>query len=358
MVESSDGNRIVKHWRQALINGATSIIDAMRAIDRAALQLALVVDVDDTLLGIVTDGDIRRGLLCGKTLADPISTVMNRRPVTGNKDDSREHLMHLMRRHSLNHIPIVDDRGRIISLQTLSGILKLGRKPNPVVLMAGGLGSRLGMLTRHFPKPMLNIGKKPILESIMTGFIDAGFYYFFLSVNYKAELIESYFGDGSRWDVQIDYLREQSPLGTAGPLSLLPEVSDDVMVMNGDILTKVDFDDLLGFHQSRGVAATMCVRTFDYQIPYGVIETRSHELAAIHEKPVQQFDVNAGIYVLSPEVVRAIPAGRRYDMNRVFEQALVSGTPVSVYPLQDYWIDVGQIDDFNRASEQFGDRVD
>jgi len=220
-------------------------------------------------------------------------------------------------------------------------------------LMAGGLGSRLGELTKDTPKPLLKVGTKPILEVILENFISHGFHRFYISVNYKAEMIRDYFGDGSRWGVEIRYLHEHKRLGTAGALSLLPDNPTlPVLVMNGDLLTKVNFRQLIDFHNETNSKATMCVREFELQVPYGVVQIANHRLRAIEEKPVQRFFVNGGIYVLSPDMLQFIPEDSFYDMPTLFDEIIARGEETSVFPIREYWIDIGRADDFERANDE------
>ncbi|MCK5229672.1 MAG: CBS domain-containing protein, partial [Desulfobulbaceae bacterium] len=235
-----------KDWQKTLIQPTTSIIEAMRLIDKIALQILLVTDEDKTLLGTVTDGDIRRAILKGGAMEDPIENVMNTRPTAFTADESVEDMLVAMRLLKISKVPVVDYKNRVVALEILEELLRPAHKDNPVVLMAGGLGVRLGSLTKNSPKPLLYVGNQPVLQTILESFIAYGFHNFYFSVNYKAEMIEEFFGDGSKWDVSIKYIHEDKRMGTAGALSLLPERPEmPFFVMNGDILTKVNFLQLL-----------------------------------------------------------------------------------------------------------------
>jgi NDP-sugar pyrophosphorylase family protein len=237
----------------------------------------------------------------------------------------------------------------------LKEIISKNPKKSPVVLMAGGLGSRLRPLTNDCPKPLLKVGGKPILEIILEKFIDEGFQNFFISINYMGDSIRSYFGDGSRWDVSIEYLEEKERLGTAGGLSLFPEPPDEpVIVMNGDLLTKINFNNLLNFHKDSRASATMCVREHEVSIPYGVVRAESSRLIELQEKPVQKILVNAGIYVLSSEAVRLIPENSYFDMTDLFNTMIAKNWHTSVYQIREYWIDIGRMKDFEMANVEFG----
>ena len=341
-------------WKQALIGPGSSVRQAVETIDAAGLQIAIVADGGGRLLGTVTDGDVRRAILRGVALDDAVTKVMNENPTTAREDDDRETLLRLMRQRKLHQIPLLDATWRVVGLQVLDRLLEPTRRDNPVVLMAGGLGSRLSPLTDDTPKPLLHVGSKPILETILEAFVQHGFGTFYLSVNYLAEQVEEYFGNGSQWGVKIDYLREHERLGTAGALSLLPERPDEpLFVMNGDLLTRLNFAHLLDFHAEHAAAATMCVREYEMQVPYGVIETQSHRILDIREKPTERYLVNAGVYVLQPETLDLIPQGTFFDMPDLFKQLIARDQETAVFPIREYWMDIGQMDDFHQANSQF-----
>lgn len=342
-------------WRNILAPPTLPIIETMRLIDETALQIAIVVDEDDLLLGTVTDGDIRRAILQGSDLNEPVEKIMNKRPTTFRANEIKADMLVAMRLLKLTRIPIVDAQNRVVGLQILDSLLKPPSQDNPVILMAGGLGTRLGQLTRDCPKPLLNVGGKPVLQTILESFIEYGFHNFYLSVNYKAEMIEDFFGDGSRWNVDISYLHEGKKLGTAGALSLLPGKSAlPMVVMNSDILTKINFQQLLEFHAEHRATATMCVHKYDLQIPYGVVNVEKNRLTHITEKPIQSFFINAGIYVLEPKVLEFIPANTFFDMPSLFEILLQKKLESTVFPLREYWLDIGHMTDFERAQGEFG----
>lgn len=323
-------------------------------MDKGALKIALVVDPDHRLLGTVSDGDVRRGILKGFSLEDRVQLVMNLTPTVVAQNEGREKILTLMRKKQLYQIPVVDDAGILVGLEEIDTILAPPLLNNWVVLMAGGLGTRLKHLTKDIPKPLLKVGDKPILETILANFIEQGFSRFFISVNYKSELIEGHFGDGSRWGTRIEYLREDKKLGTAGALGLLPDKpTSPVLVMNGDVLTKINFQQLLDFHLEHKAVATMCVREYDFQVPYGVVKLDRHRIASIEEKPIQRFFVNAGIYVLEPEVLDLVPRDDYFDMPTLFEKLVDQQSETAVFPVREYWLDVGRMDDFDQAQGDF-----
>lgn len=346
----------MKDWKNVLVAPDTSIRETLLVMDKGALKIALVVDGERRLLGTVSDGDVRRGILAGCSLEDRVQKVMYVTPTVVGQSEGREKILALMRQKQIYQIPVVDDAGVLVGLEEIDTILAPPKLENWVVLMAGGLGTRLKQLTKDIPKPLLKIGDKPILETILDNFIEHGFSRFFISVNYKSELIEGHFGDGSRWGVRIDYLREDKKLGTAGALGLLPEKPDvPILVMNGDVLTKVNFQQLLDFHLEHKAAATMCVREYDFQVPYGVVKLDQHRIASIEEKPIQRFFVNAGIYVLEPHTLERIPYNSYYDMPSLFENLVDQQQETAVFPVREYWLDIGRIDDFERANWEYKD---
>jgi dTDP-glucose pyrophosphorylase len=343
-----------KDWQKTLVPPSKSIIETMRLIDEIALQIALVVDEDGRLLGTVTDGDIRRAILRGGSLNEPIENVMNKRPTAFKADESREDMLVAMRLLKISKVPIVDNENRVLGLQILEELLRPIPRDNPVILMAGGLGSRLGQLTADCPKPLLRVGNQPVLQTILESFAAYGFHHFFISVNYKAEMIQEYFGDGSRWGVTIRYIHESKRMGTAGAIGLLPERPEiPFFVMNGDILTKINFLQLLEFHSEQRAAATMCAFKYDFQIPYGVLQVDRHCLIEINEKPVQSFFVNAGIYILEPRTLEFIPGGSFFDMPDLFERLIKERLETAVFPIREYWLDIGRLSDFEQAQGEY-----
>ena len=337
-------------WRAALVLPETTIDNALKVLDDTGLRLVMVVDAAGYLLGTITDGDIRRALLRRIDLGTPITEVMNPHPRIAHAEDSREALLATMEKYALLHIPIVDREGRIVGLETYHHALAPQIHANWVFLMAGGFGTRLRPLTDDCPKPMLPVGGKPILESILDNFIAAGFRRFYISVHYLAETIMAHFGDGSHWGVTIRYIEVSSPLGTGGALGLLPEVdAHPVIIMNGDVLTQLDFNALLDFHIDQQAALTLCVREYEMQVPFGVVEGESTKVNKIVEKPVHRFFVNAGIYVVSPEVVQYAHPPRRLDMPDLVDGLLGLKSKVSMFPIHEYWLDVGRPEDYARA---------
>ncbi|MGH8249558.1 MAG: nucleotidyltransferase family protein [Steroidobacteraceae bacterium] len=342
------------NWKEAVVSPDTQLAAAIARIDAAGLQVALVLNAAGELAGIVTDGDVRRAILSGRGLDVPVAEAMNRSATAISESaDSRE-MLALMRRKVIHHLPLTGSDGRVVGLVTLDELTGAIPRPNWVVLMAGGLGTRLHPLTNERPKALLPVGGKPILESILESFAEQGFKRIFLSVNYKAEMIRAHFGSGERWGIQIEYLVEERRLGTAGGLRLLPErPSAPVIVMNGDLLTRIRFDSLLKFHEGQRSAATMAVRDYELTVPYGVVQLDQARIAAIEEKPSRTFFVNAGIYILDPEALDELPEGRICDMPELFNRVIAAGKTTAAYPVREYWIDIGRIEELERANREW-----
>lgn len=339
-----------------LISPESSIREALRRINDAGTQMVMVADPDRRLIGTVSDGDIRRGLLAGLSLEDAVETCMHPTPTVASPGLSRSQLLELCRAHGFHHIPIVDAERRILDLKTLDELLVPPRRDNAVVLMVGGRGERLGELTRDTPKPMLEVGGRPLLEHIIRSFIEQGFHRFWLAVNYRAEVIEGHFRDGAGLGCRIDYVRETKRMGTAGALSLLPPAAAadlPFIVSNGDLLTRVDMGAVVDHHAGVGADATMAVREYEVQVPYGVVHADGDRMRAIEEKPVHRHLIAGGLYVLSPSVLPFIPEDSFFDMPALLDRVAAQGY-VSVYALDGYWLDIGRQADYQRACDDFG----
>lgn len=336
-----------------MVTQDATILETLKIIDTHGVPFGLVHN-DGILCGTVTDGDIRRGILAGVQLSDVVSSVMNTTPITAPSDISDAEAARLMRRSGIGHLPLVDAGNRLTDLKVLRDLDPRPEGGNPVVLMAGGKGTRLRPLTQNLPKPMIKVGDRPILETIVERFVAQGFAEIYLSVNYKADLIEDHFGDGAAFGAEITYLREDSALGTGGALSLLPHrPAKPFIVMNGDVLTKVSFQHLIKFHENHGAPATMSVREYRFTVPYGVVNTDSAVLQSIEEKPEHTFFVNAGIYVLNPDVLDLVPADAAMDMPDLYQQLIDNQTPPTVFPLREYWMDIGHLDDLDKAKRDY-----
>ena len=345
------------NWKNILINKDSIITDAIDVLDKEALRIVLVVDENDRLVGTVTDGDIRRGLIKHIALSSAVTNIMFKNPTVALAEESKKNVLSKMKKLDLLQIPIVDSDRKIVGLETIQHLLEKKIYDNPVFLMAGGFGKRLQPLTDSTPKPLLKVGNKPILENILDQFIAVGFHNFYIFVHYKAEMVQEYFGNGSDWNVTIKYIHEDRPLGTAGGLGLLPKdfPAYPMLMMNGDLLTKIDFEQLLNFHIKEKSDITMCVREYDFQVPYGVIKADKHRITSIEEKPIHRFFVNAGVYVLSPSILSEVDGVNYLDMPQLLEKKIESSGCVNMFPVHEYWLDIGQIEQFDQAQQDVTD---
>jgi dTDP-glucose pyrophosphorylase len=343
----------MKNWKNIILDQSSTMHDAISLLNNEALGIVLVVNSNQKLIGTITDGDIRRALLRHLDMNTPVIDFMYGSPKVAGANDSKSQLLLSMQKFNLLHIPIVNSSNRIVGLETMPHLLEKNVLDNPVFLMAGGFGQRLMPLTKNTPKPMLNVGSKPILETILDKFIDAGFHNFFISLHYKGEIIKEYFGDGSKWGVSICYLNEKEPLGTAGSLGLIPKdkINLPIIMMNGDLITEVNFKELLAFHTKHVGDATMCVQQCDFQVPFGVIESVEHQITSIVEKPTQSLFINAGIYALDPVVLEDIEGDKYIDMPDMLNERIKKDKKVNMFPVHEYWLDIGHIENYEIANE-------
>lgn len=324
-----------------------SLEDLLKTLDKSGEGFLPIVDENNVLIGVVTDGDIRRAFL---NKVSDLNLIINKNPFTAPKGTNKEKALTLLKKAHLRHLPIIDSDNKLVDVIKLESWEEFVR-PNKVVIMAGGLGTRLGELTKDIPKPMLPLGNKPILENLITSFKNQGYIDFIISVNYKAEIIKKYFKDGAQWGVSISYVEEKERLGTAGAISLITEkFHHPFIVINGDIVTTLNFFDLINYHIQKNSIATMCITKKTYTIEYGVIQFDNENLiTSIQEKPSNNFYVNAGIYVLSPEAVKYIPKGKFFDMPSLFELLKNNNLKSYAYSINDYWVDIGLKDDYLKA---------
>lgn len=345
------------HWQEIVIKPETSIRNALQVIDQQAMHAAVVTLECNELVGLVSDGDVRRAILDGVDLESPVRRIMNRNPIRASYKLANDEFKKLMQEKKILLLPIVNDEGKLVDIKTLHETLIVTEKQNPVFLMAGGFGKRLRPLTDNCPKPMLKVGGKPMLETLINHFKSQGFHNFYISTHYLPEIIENYFGTGEALGVNITYVHESQPLGTGGALSLLPNSMPELplIMINGDILTNVNFSKVLDFHNRNSADATMCVRDYEVKIPFGVVEGLGHEISDIVEKPTYRYFVNAGIYVVSPSIISSLPKQAYLDMPTLFDQQRDAGARTLKYPIHEYWLDVGRHDDFNRAQTDIHD---
>lgn len=339
-------------WREALLAEDATLRDAIRSLDRSSQQIVLVIDSEGVLVGTITDGDIRRGLLRGIGMDDRLATVVHREPMVLPQGIDRHAALEVMRTNGLQQVPVVDEYRRVVDLHLWNTLDMPETRPNMMVVMAGGRGTRLHPHTENCPKPMLPIGGKPMLEHIIERARGEGFHHFVFAVHYLAHMIEDHFGDGSRFGVEIDYLREERPLGTGGALGLMTRRPDGPFVVtNGDVLSEVRYGEILEFHVHHGAAATMAVRPFEWQHPFGVVHTDGVDIISFEEKPVVRSRINAGIYALDPAALDVVAPDEHCDMPTLFERLQASACRTIVYPMHEPWLDVGRPADLERARE-------
>ncbi|WP_287497380.1 nucleotidyltransferase family protein [Pandoraea sp. CB10b_02] len=340
-------------WRQALLKPESTIQDAIRNLDVTGLQIALIVDDNGVLLGTVTDGDVRRALLRGLDLNARVDAIMFASPLVVTPEMGRDTVLHLMRANKVHQLPVIDDGRTVVGLHIWDEIAAPMRRDNVMVIMAGGFGKRLRPYTEDCPKPMLPVAGKPMLEHIIERAKQEGFRNFVLTLFYLGHVIESHFGDGSKWDINIRYVHEETPLGTAGALSLLsPAPEQPFIVTNGDVLTDINYGEMLDFHLHHAAIATMAVRQHEWQHPFGVVKTEGIDIVGFEEKPIHRSHVNAGIYVLNPAVLESLESGAVCDMPTLFERLKEEGGQTIAYPMHEPWLDVGRPEDLKRANEQ------
>lgn len=339
-----------------LVAADVSIRDAMACIDRNTKGVVLVVDDRRALVGTITDGDIRRALLAGVDFARPVSLLLEHKaaggsgtPITAAPESTDAERLEIMSRHEVRHLPIVDGSGVVVHLTVLSDLVKEWHLPVRALVMAGGYGTRLGPLTAERPKSMLPIGDRPLLEHIVRQLKQAGIRRVNLATHYRAEVIERHFRDGKDFDVDIEYVNEDRPLGTAGALSLMAGSEQPLLVINGDIVTRVDFPAMVDFHRANRADMTVGVRAYDVQIPFGVVETDGVRVTSVSEKPMLRQFINAGIYLLNGDVCKLVPAGEPYFMVDLIARLLAENRRVISFPIREYWMDIGRPADYERA---------
>ena len=341
-------------WEKALVNVEHTIADAIEILQEVKLRVVLVVDDNRRLLGTITDGDVRRGLIRRLTLDASVCEVMEKSPVCAKPDTDSEVTLTMMEKKYLTNAPVLNEDGIILGLVTYQELNMKQKFNNPVVLMAGGFGARLHPLTLDVPKPLLPIGGKPILQIIIEQFIESGFKDFYISTHYKSEQVREYFNEGKDWGVSIKYIHEKKALGTAGALGLLPAdlPKSPLIVMNADVLSRLNLIELLQYHEQLNGVATMCVRKYDMQVPYGVIVAKGHRIEKIMEKPKYSHFVNAGIYVLDNSVLENLYGEEYLDMTDLLQSFVTNGEHVNIFPIHENWIDIGRPEDYLTAQTE------
>jgi len=343
-----------KHWRQAVLPLNSTIKQAINNLNKTSIKIVLVLTEAGLLEGTLSDGDIRRSLIKGLDLNSSITSIIRRKALVVPQEMKRELVMQLMLANKIQQIPIVDDQNHIVGLHLWDEITVPPKRPNIMVIMAGGMGTRLLPYTETCPKPLLPVAGKPMLQHIIERAKLEGFNHFVLAIHYLGHMIEEHFGDGSNLGVQIYYLREKSPLGTAGALRLLDPIPEaPFIVTNGDVMTDIRYGELLDFHTHHGAAATMAVRIHEWQHPFGVVQTKGIEIVGFEEKPIARSHINAGIYALDPASLSNLTAGEHCDMPTLFERIQNQKQRTVVYPMHEPWLDVGRPDDLLVANNSY-----
>lgn len=345
----------MKNIKTIFVSPQSTLHEVLVQINAGASGIALVVDEEERLLGVITDGDARRAILRDNNLSitaqDVLDTKKTGRPLTAKVGTHRRDLIELFKKTRVSHIPIVNDRDQVVDMIRLSDLLACEDITLNAVVMAGGLGKRLHPLTKDIPKPMLRVGNRPLLERIIGQLRQTGIKRVHITTHYLADKIMDHFGNGSDLDMELEYVSETNQMGTAGGLASLPEQNAPLLVINGDILTDMDFRAMLDFHQEHQADMTLAVRQYETQVPYGVIEKIGPFVTKLVEKPKQNYFVNAGIYLLEPETLKLIPKDTHFDMTDMLQALLEAGYSVVGFPVFEYWRDIGQISDYEEAQD-------
>ena len=331
----------------------TPVLKVIEVLERSDSKIALIVDDKGKLIGSATDGDVRRGFLRGCTIDSPVKELMHESPYTLPLDTTRQQILEIMQAMDIKQVPLVRTDGTVAGIVTRDILLGQAhsKRPNPVVIMAGGKGTRLLPLTTYIPKPMVEVSGRPILEWIIHRFVNQGFTEFHVAINHLGHVIEEYFGKGKKLACDISYVKEKEFLGTAGALSLLDKkkFKEPIIIINGDIMASIDFGSVVEYHIASGGIATVCVRQHRIEVPYGVVEIKDGMLQTIVEKPVREDLVSAGIYVIDPEVLDFVPTDKYIDMPSLLSALVQQHQKVAVFPMREDWIDVGRHDDLELA---------
>lgn len=318
------------------------------------IKIVLVVDENDALVGTVTDGDIRRALLRGVDFKNPVHTIIAHKPRTMPSSASLADIKAQMHKELIEQMIIVDDQNKVVDIKTLDSVSEDAQKENWIVIMAGGLGKRLRPLTEEVPKPMLEVGGTPILEILINNFKKYGFHRFYISINYRGEMIRDYFGDGSKHGIEIRYIEEQEKLDTAGALSLIKERPKlPMFVINGDIVTSLNFVEMLKFHTEHKAAATMAIREYSIQVQYGVVDIDGYQIKSFQEKPTHKHYINAGVYLVEPDALNLLEPNKPCTMPDLFEKIKAQDQATFAFPIREYWLDVGRLEDYQKVNDEY-----
>ena len=338
------------NWKNSILKKNDTLKKAIEVLSKGGLRIVMVSDEDQRLLGTITDGDVRRALITNIDFSTTVDKVMFTKPTSALISDSREKILSIMKVKDILQIPLLDEEKKIVGLEILQHLLEKNKIDNHVFLMAGGYGKRLMPLTKDTPKPLLKVGNIPILEKIIIQMSENGFNNFIISTHYKSEMFRNYFGNGSNWNVNIEYVYEEKPLGTAGSLGLLKSIPKlPILVMNSDLLTKINFENLITFHHGSNSVATVCARNYEIKLDYGILEVDNGFISKIEEKPKKNYFINAGIYMLNPEILKLINPNQPLNMTDLLDKLLHKGHKISIFPVHEYWIDIGQQESYNKA---------
>lgn len=345
---------MLKTWHKIILSQSNSISEAIENINNNSYGIVLVTDNKNKLIGTITDGDIRRGFMNHISIDAPIKIIMCKNPHTAFYNSSDKDILNLFSKHGIMHLPLIDEKNQIIDVKTLKNIFLKNKYDNPVFIMAGGFGKRLQPLTNLTPKPMLNINGKPILEIILSQFIEHNFNNFYISTYYKSEKIKNYFKNGEVLNVSIKYIDEKKPLGTAGALRLLPfkSFSSPIIMMNGDLITKVNIENFLKYHYENQNDITIGATKYEFEVPYGVIDTQDNNFKSIIEKPKRNFFINAGIYIIEPNIVETIEKGQAIDMPTWINRMTSNNVKINIFPIFEYWVDIGNKSELDKVKRE------
>jgi dTDP-glucose pyrophosphorylase/predicted transcriptional regulator len=342
----------MKKIKQIKISSNATIKTALKVISRGGLQIAVVVDKNEKLLGTLTDGDIRGGFLKGLNLSSSIKSIFFKKPLTVKKNVNKKKILEIALLKKIYQIPVIDNSNKVVGIYVLDELIKSRNKSNLVVIMAGGRGVRLRPLTKNIPKPMLKVGNKPIIQNILEKFRDNDYKNFLISVNYKSKIIKDYFGDGAKFGVNIQYIEEKTRLGTAGSLSLIKNITKPFFVINGDLMINLDFEKMMSFHYDHNSMATMCVKEYNFNSSYGEVKLKNENIVSIDEKPKHKYYINGGLYILDPKCLSFVPK-KFYDMPTLFKKIISKKYKTVSFPLNENWIDIGKMEDYKLAMTQF-----
>ena len=353
MKKDSKKNKFSNHnnkWKDTILLTQATIGDVLKNLNKSSLRISLIVNDKEEFQGTVSDGDIRRALINGTEQKTSIQKIINRNAFVVNSETKPEIVLQLMIKNKVQQIPIVNEKQKITGLYLWDELVSQKKILNTMVIMAGGKGTRLGKYTKNCPKPLLPVNGKPMLEQIIESAKLQGFERFVISINYLGQMVEDYFNDGEKWNVKIDYIKEDKPLGTAGALRLLsPKPQLPIIVSNCDIMTDIHYGELLNFHNNHNADATMAVRIHEWENPYGVVQTKGIDILNFEEKPVVRSNINAGVYVLEPSVIDDITKDKIFDMPNLFEKLKKKNLRTIVYPVHELWLDVGRPEDYYKV---------